>query len=139
MVYIQELNAKKKEMEKVRQWLTKYLLMQLNQMPGKVVEDIRDKIFTKAAKKLGLTILYEFTPEKLIDKLPAIKAAKMMVFAAKWGFYEGYFITNGAFKWNPDDPQDDEDLYAEYLIFSWAMGKPGYMYVLPELARSVHH
>lgn len=124
------------EMEQVRQWLTRYLLQQIQ---GKVVGDIRDRIFTKAVKKIGLSILYEFTPEKLVEKLPGVKLAKMVIFAAKWMTYDGYFNTNGNFNWNPYDPKDDEDLYAEYLIFSWAMGKPGYIYATYELGKSLRH
>lgn len=128
------MGDKKKELEAVKNWLTKYLLQNVT---DKAVEDVRDAIFRKAATKLGLNYAFEFTPDKLISKLPGVWLAKATIFGAKLGFFEGYFVTNGKFNWNPFDPAKQEGEYAEYLIYSWARGNPGYIYALPMLAATL--
>ena len=128
------MGDRRKELEAVKNWLTRYLLQNIT---DKAVEDVRNMIFEKAAKKLGLKYAFEFTPEKLIDKLPGVWLAKATIFGGKLLFFEGYYTANGTFNWNPFDPAQQEGEYAEYLIYSWARGNPGYNYALPGLAASL--
>jgi len=67
----------------------------------------------------------------LLD-IPAVavaeKLANFTVFFLKVLYFEGFFTLYQNDNWNPYDPVKQEDQYVEYLLYSWARGKPGYIY-----------
>ncbi len=51
-------------------------------------------------------------------------------FTFKIMYFSGYYGTNSQYDWNPYNPKDadQQEQYTEYLIYSWASGRPGYKY-----------
>ncbi len=62
----------------------------------------------------------------LTGNLPGAKLANFTASYLKVMYFEGYFNVNPNF--NPYDPLTQEDEYAEYLLYSWSRGKPGYQF-----------
>lgn len=99
--------------------LDRYLLSTLG---NKIADEVKGKI----AEKLGLggwwnLIQMDYPYKKVVD-------------AIGMGFglmsYYGFWIANGHLGLNPYDPKkpDQREDYVWYLLYSWAGGKPGYVY-----------
>lgn len=113
----------KEDSKAIRDYLIGYYKKKLGE---KAVEAALSKLEDKIRKKLNLP---EF---KLSDLIPAAavaeKLANFTVFFLKVLYFEGFFSLYQNDNWNPFDPVKQEDQYVEYLLYSWARGKPGYIY-----------
>jgi hypothetical protein len=104
-------------------YLTDYYKKKLGE---KAVDAALGKLEEKIRKKLNLSNF------SLSDLIPATavaeKLANFTVFFLKVLYFEGFFTLYQNDNWNPYDPVKQEDQYVEYLLYSWARGKPGYIY-----------
>ncbi|MBE7517067.1 MAG: hypothetical protein HS105_10735 [Chloracidobacterium sp.] len=91
-------------------------------LPKDQVADKLNKITEKIAQKLGMGGYFNV----LTGNLPGAKLASFTASWMKLMYFEGYFSANPGD--NPYDPATQEDEYAEYLLYSWGRGKPGYKY-----------
>lgn len=91
-------------------------------LPKDQVVDKLNKMTEKLAKNLGLSAYFNV----LTGNLPGAKLANFTAGYLKLGTFESYFTLNPNL--NPYDPITQEDEYAEYLLYSWARGKPGYQF-----------
>ena len=87
---------------------------------------IKDKIIGKITESLGVTNYYNL----ITGNFPAAKLAGYTVSILRFGYFYGYFHTNGHHNWNPYNPhkEDQYEQYTEYLLFSWRRGNPGYIW-----------
>ncbi|MGI9036261.1 MAG: hypothetical protein ACR2GD_09515 [Pyrinomonadaceae bacterium] len=91
-------------------------------LPKDKVIDKINKITGKIAGKLGLDTCCNV----LTGNLPGAKLANFTASYLKVMTFESYFNLNPNL--NPYDPITQEDEYSEYLLYSWARGKPGYQF-----------
>lgn len=126
----------KQTFQEIENWLSSYLKGKAVSEGGKLVAD---KIKEKIAEKLGVKGFVDL----INGEFPAAKIASFASGVLKWIWYEGYYVVNGQFLWNPTDPAKDPDNYVEYLLYSWGhylvdkkinkgnkmvLGGPGYIY-----------
>ncbi|MCS6873779.1 MAG: hypothetical protein RML33_02750 [Acidobacteriota bacterium] len=101
----------------IRQYLIEYFRKRLkDEVATKALEKIEEKI----AKKLGLETYVNI----LLGNLPGSSLSKFTVFYLKVLFFEAYFTVNPDI--NPYDPIKQQDQYVEYLLYTWARGRPAY-------------
>ncbi|GEM_PF-1788403 len=112
----------KGDCEKIREYLISYYKKKLGE---KAVDIALSKLESKIGKKLGLDA-FSF----LRANLPGQKLAEFTCFFLKILYFEGFFSLYQNDSWNPYNPIEQEDQYVEYLLYSWARGKPGYIYWL---------
>lgn len=100
-------------------YLVKYYSSKLtkDKVSGKLT-----KMMEKLAEKLGVSGYFNV----LTGNLPGAKLASFTVGYLKLMWMEGYYTANPNL--NPYDPITQEDEYAEYLLYSWSRGRPGYQY-----------
>lgn len=97
----------------------------------KLKDEGAKKIMDKAAKKLGVSGYLNL----ISGKFPGDGLSKFTVGYLKLITFESYFTLNQTFNYNQYDPKKDADAYVEYLLFSWARGKPGYIYQFDALPK----
>ena len=116
-----------KETEEARQ-IKAHLITYCRQYGKDQALEKVQELLEKIATKLGV---YTFN-NLVTNNFPGGKLASFMSFGLKTIYFEGTYIAkfeqNGAAGLNPFDPIEDTDPYIEYLLYSWARGKPGYKF-----------
>lgn len=111
------------QIAKDKQAVVNYLRSEyLKKMTQDQAKDRLEKFGKKMAKRLGMGSHFNV----LTGNLPGAKLANFTASYLKYFYFEGYFSSNPGL--NPYDPITTESEYIEYLLYSWARGKPAYKY-----------
>jgi hypothetical protein len=99
--------------------LERYLLTALG---SKIADEIKGKIAEKLGCGSWWSLINLDYPYKKVVETVGMGFGLMSFYA--------YWIQNKHFGTNPYNPakEDERDQYVQYLLYSWAGGKPGYMY-----------
>lgn len=87
---------------------------------------LADQIKEKIAEKLGFGTWLAL----LQCDYPYKKAVEAIGMGLGLLHFYGFWIANGTLGINPYNPakEEERDQYVQYLLYSWAGGKPGYIY-----------
>ena len=118
------MSQKNEEAKAIKAYLITYCRQYAKDKALEKVQELLEKI----AVKLGV---YTFN-NLVANNFPGGKLASFLSFGLKMIFFEGSYIAKfeqvGAVGLNPFDPIENSDAYVDYLLFSWAKGKVGYVY-----------
>lgn len=104
-----------------------YLIMYCRKYAGDKLNEKLFSLLEKPAKKLGVSTFHNL----IAGNFPAQKLATYAADILKVLYYQGHYdasYVKGHPGTNPFDPIENEDAYVEYLLYSWALGNPGYVY-----------
>lgn len=99
--------------------LDRYLLTWLG-------NQLADKVKDKIAEKLGVGSWWSL----IKMDYPYKKVVEYVGMGFALAYFYGYWIQNQNLGLNPFNPakEDEREQYVQYLLYSWAGGKPGYIY-----------
>lgn len=94
----------------------------LNWLGSRLADEIKSKI----AEKLGFGTWWAL----LNCDYPYKKVVQVIGYGFALMYFYGFWSQNGKLGLNPYNPakEDERDQYVQYLLYSWAGGKPGYIY-----------
>ena len=103
----------------------------INSVGGKAVDELRGKLAEKLGCGTWWALLNMDYPYKKVVEVVG-SGFGMMYFYAFW-------IQNKHFALNPYNPskEDEREQYVQYLLYSWAGGKPGYIYQSSQSAEKI--
>lgn len=109
------------------QTIKNYLVTYCRTHAGDTVNEKLGNLLDKLAKYLGVSNIHNL----ITGNFPAQKLASLATGGLKIIYFQGYFDANYVKNnpgTNPYDPVGDGDNYVQYLLYSWALGRPGYVY-----------